>query len=168
MGRESFDWSSRLEPSTFSALRQAGWHYDRNVDVSAVISSLEEQGYTSSPVIVQFLASIFGLKVESAREAGPNFSNDEPFLVDPAGVGARHRDEAIKIGVEIGGSWFPVGWWLSYCHVFMEHGGALAAYANGLIWSLGGTPDEGLDLMVSASRPLVCVYAPEGVPPWPK
>lgn len=162
------DLESCLEHSTVSALRLAGWHPERRVDLTAVLSVLDEQGYTSSRIITDFLESFCGLKVEPARVAGPNFSNDEPLLFDPVGVGRRHQDESVMIGGELGGSWFPIGWWLSYCHVFMEHNGGMAAYANGLIWSLGSTPCESLDLMVSASRPLVCVYAPKGMKPWPR
>ena len=66
-----------------------------------------------------------------------------------------------------GGFVFP-GRGGSFCHVFMNQNGAMAAYANRMIWSLGRTPHEGLDLMISANRPLVCVYAPEGMPPWPR
>lgn len=162
------DWTSRLEPSTVSALRLAGWRPERRADLSAVIPPLEAQGYMASPIIKEFLEAILGLSVEPACEVGPNFSNDEPLLVDPAGVGKRDRGEAAAIGTKIGGEWFPVGWWLSYCHVFMEQKGAVAAYANGMIWSLGGAPCEGLDLMISASRPLVCVYTPKGMKPWPR
>lgn len=167
MTGEPADFGSRLEPSTVAALLAVGWHPGRRVDVSAAVQALEAQGYTKSPVIVDFLESFGGLKIGPAREDGPNFSNGEPFLVDPVGVG-RHQDEAEAIGAAIGGSWFPVGWWLSYSHVFMDQEGALSACANELIWSLGSNPCEGLDLMVSANRPLVCVYAPKGRKPWPR
>ena len=159
---------SRLEPSTVEALNLAGWYSGRRADLSAVVPLLELQGYAANPAAVKFLESFLGLKVEPANTAGPNFSNDEPLLVDPLGVGRRHHAESVAVGAEIGGSWFPVGWWLSYCHVFMNQNGAMAAYANRMIWSLGRTPHEGLDLMISANRPLVCVYAPEGMPPWPR
>lgn len=168
MDDESLGLESRLERSTLSALRRAGWLPGRRVDLCAIVPPLEVQGYVPSPVVVDFLGSFSGLKVEPARETGPNFSNDEPLLVDPVGVGNRHRDESVTIGTVIQGSWFPVGWWLSYCHVFMNQEGAMAGYANGMVWNLGETLHEGLDLMISASRPLVCVYAPKGMKPWPR
>lgn len=168
MPGEPEDWVSRLDPATVSALRLAGWQPGRRMGIAEVVLPLELRGYFRSDVIDGFLESFLGLTVEPARAAGPNFVNGEPFIVDPMGVGKRHQDESVAIGAAIGGSWFPIGWWLSYSHVFMEREGALAAYANGLIWSLGNTPDEGLDLMVSATGPLVCAYAPEGMRPWPR
>ncbi|MFE4828725.1 SUKH-3 domain-containing protein [Streptomyces sp. NPDC056672] len=168
MSGESEDFTSRLNPATVSALRQAGWYPGRHLDVSSDIQSLEAQGYIPSPLATAFLESFRGLKIGPARENGPNFINGEPFFVDAVGAGGRHQDESSAIGSALGGSWFPVGWWLSYSHVFMRPDGAVAAYANGLIWSIGSTPYEGLDLMVSADRPLICVHAPEGMKPWPK
>lgn len=161
------DWVSRLEPSTTLALRRAGWHPGRDVDMADAFLLLKEKGYASSRVVAGFLETFAGLKVEPAVAVGPNFSNDEPFLVDPVGAGRRHRDEAMEIESILGGRWYPIGWWLSYCHVFMERLGAMSAYASGMIWHLGKTPFEGLDLMISANRPLVCVHAPEGAAPWP-
>ncbi|WP_411970434.1 SUKH-3 domain-containing protein [Saccharothrix longispora] len=168
MSREPVDFTSRLSLTTVSALRLAGWYPGRRVDVSSDVSSLEAQGYVSSSLATEFLESFQGLKIGPAREGGPNFLNGEPFLVDAIGVGGRHQGESSEIGSVIGGSWFPIGWWLSYSHVFMRADGALAAYANGLIWSIGSTPSEGLELMVSADRPLICVHAPEGMKPWPR
>lgn len=136
--------------------------------MSSDIRSLEAQGYVPSLLATEFLESFRGLKIEPAQENGPNFINGEPSFVDAVGDGGRHQDESLVIGSVIGGSWFPIGWWLSYSHVFMRQDGALAAYANGLIWSIGSTPREGLDLMVSADRPLICVYAPEGMKRWPE
>jgi hypothetical protein len=165
---ERADFTSRLNPATVSALRLAGWFPERHLDVSSDIHSLEAQGYIPSPLATEFLESFQRLKIGPAREDGPNFINGEPFFVDAVGVGGRHQDESSAIESVMGGSWFPIGWWLSYSHVFMRQDGALAAYANGLIWSIGSTPCEGLDLMVSADRPLICVHAPEGMKPWPK
>jgi len=164
----SGNFLARLNPTTVSALRLAGWYPGRHVDVSSDIRSLEAQAYIAHPAVVSFLESFQGLKIGPAREDGPNFINGEPFFVDAVGAGRRHQDESLAIGSTMGGSWFPVGWWLSYSHVFMRQDGALAAYANGLIWNIGSTPWEGLDLMVSADHPLLCVYAPEGMKPWPR
>ncbi|TKT00759.1 SUKH-3 domain-containing protein [Streptomyces lasalocidi] len=159
---------SGLKPETAAALRLAGWHPGRRIDVSSDARALEELGYVPSPPATEFLAAFGGLRIVPSREDGPNFVNGEPLLVDAVGVGRRHQDEAAVIASVLGGSWFPIGWWLSYSHVFMGQDGAMAAYANGLIWSLGQTTREALDLMVSADRPLVCVHAPEGVKPWPR
>ncbi|MFD5823975.1 SUKH-3 domain-containing protein [Lentzea sp. NPDC060358] len=168
MAGEPVDFFSRLNPTTVSALRVAGWYPGRYVYVSSNINCLEAQGCTPSSAALCFLESFCGLKVGPAREDGPNFFNGEPFFVDAAGVGGRHQDESLAIGSAIGGVWFPIGWWLSYSHVFMREDGAMSAFANGLIWSVGNTPHEGLDLMVSADRPLICVHAPKGMKPWPK
>jgi hypothetical protein len=136
--------------------------------VSAVSLALEEEGYVSSPVATRFLRAFSGLKIEPAVVAGPNFSNDEPVLVDPVGVGRRHRDESMEIGSVLGGDWYPIGWWLAYSHVFMESSGAMSAYADGLIWDLGRSPFEGLDMMVSVTRPLICLHASVDMTPWPE
>ncbi|MET7830577.1 SUKH-3 domain-containing protein [Streptomyces sp. NPDC005386] len=168
LGEDPADFASRSHPATVSALRQAGWYPGRHVDVSSDIQALEAQGYIPSSLATAFLASFRGLKIGPAREDGPNFVNGEPFFVDAVGAGGRHQDESVVMGSALGGSWFPVGWWLSYSHVFMRSDGAVAAYANSLIWSIGNTPYEGLDLMISAVSPLTCVHAPEGMKPWPQ
>lgn len=121
------DFTSGSTPTRMAALRLAGWFPGRCVDVSSDIRSLEGQGYVPSPVTTDFLASFRGLKIGPAREDGPNFISGEPFFVDAVGAGGRHQDEASVIGSVIGGSWFPVGWWLSYSHVFMRQDGAVAA-----------------------------------------
>ncbi|GII55107.1 hypothetical protein Pth03_34960 [Planotetraspora thailandica] len=156
-----------LDPITADCLRSAGWHRGRRVDVSVAIRSLESQGYVAGRTIVSFLESLWGLRLDPANEEGPNFINGEPFIVDPVGVGRRHRDEADEIYSAIGGSWFPIGWWLSYSHVFMDQSGALVAFADGLIWRIGDNLLDGLRFMVQADRPLMCIHAPEGRKPWP-
>ncbi|MGY3334884.1 hypothetical protein ACVW0K_000983 [Streptomyces filamentosus] len=168
MGGESAGFTSGLCPETVTALRLAGWTPERRLDVTSEIRSLETQGYVPSAVATSFLQEFRGLKVGPAREDGPNFINGEPFFVDPVGAGSRHRDESLEIGSVLGGSWFPLGWWLSYSHVFMRQDGAVVAYADGLIWDLRSTPGEALDLMVSANRPLVCLHASHGMKPWPR
>ncbi|MER5971900.1 SUKH-3 domain-containing protein [Streptomyces sp. NPDC002055] len=167
MDAESQDPVLSLDPGTVAALEASGWHPGRRVDVSAEVQALEARGYVTSRTVLGFLESFSGLRVEPVNEQGPNFINGEPFIADPVGVGNRHQDEAVAIGSALNGAWFPIGWWLSYSHVFMERSGALVACANGLIWSLGDTPLAGLDFMVRADRPLVCVHAPAGVRPWP-
>lgn len=100
-------------PATFSALRQAGWYPGRHLDVSSDIQSLEAQGYIPSPLATAFLESFRGLKIGPAREEGPDFIDGEPFFVDAVGAGGRHQDESSAIGSALGGSWIPLGWWLS-------------------------------------------------------
>ncbi|WP_170313775.1 SUKH-3 domain-containing protein [Streptomyces filamentosus] len=168
MRGESAGFTSGLCPETVTALRLAGWTPERRLDVTPEIRSLETQGYVPSAVATSFLEEFRGLKVGPAREDGPNFINGEPFFVDPVGAGSRHRDESLEIGSVLGGSWFPLGWWLSHSHVFMRQDGAVVAYADGLIWDLRSTPGEALDLMVSANRPLVCLHASHGMKPWPR
>ncbi|WP_206431715.1 SUKH-3 domain-containing protein [Streptomyces sp. ADI97-07] len=161
------DVFSRLPVATVASLEAAGWHAGRRVDVSDATRTLESYGYVTSPVVLGFLESLWALKVQPANEDGPNFINGEAFIVDPLGVGKRHRDEAVAISAALGGSWCPIGWWLSYSHVFMEESGAMVACANGLIWGLGDAPESGLDFMVRAHRPLACLHVPEGMKAWP-
>ncbi|UPZ27583.1 SUKH-3 domain-containing protein [Streptomyces sp. LRE541] len=94
MSGEPADFTSRLNPATVSALRQAGWYPERHLDVSSDIQSLATQGYIPSPVATAFLESFRGLKIGPARENGPNFINGEPFFVDTVGAGGRHQDES--------------------------------------------------------------------------
>lgn len=150
-----------------SALLSSGWSVERSIDIESPLHYLLGRGYSASPLIVEFLKSFWGLKVFPVCEEGANFINGEPFLVDPVGVGRRHYEESLFIASIVDGDWFPVGWWLSYSHVFMNQEGVMVAYANGLVWSLGGTPCEALNLMVGSIGSLVCVHSPEGVEPWP-
>jgi SUKH-3 immunity protein len=150
------------------ALGRAGWRHDRHVEVGSVLAELDSCGYSSNSKFKELLESISGLKVQPVNEEGPNFVNGEPLTVDPVGVGVRHRRDVETIHDAIGGEWFPIGWWLSYSHVFLGSSGSMVALADGLIWGLGEGVLSGMRLMLLADRPLSCLYCPDGRKAWPR
>ncbi|MEV4638117.1 SUKH-3 domain-containing protein [Actinoplanes sp. NPDC049548] len=165
------DEALRLEsasPELLAALEAAGWDRDRDVAIDHVVEELAAQGYEINTYAAAFLRSLCGLRIDPANEDGPNFQNTEQLIVDPLGVGRRHRPEAVEVESLIGESVFPVAWWLSYSYVHVAASGRMVAFSSGLTWSLGNTPEQGLDMAVRASEPLVCIGSRSGQARWPK
>ncbi|GLZ34943.1 hypothetical protein Lesp02_71300 [Lentzea sp. NBRC 105346] len=155
-------------PDVLKALVASGWYPGRTADIVGTLSRLTKVGYRATPLAMELLTNVLDLRIDPLNEQGVNFVNSEPLLIDPIGVGSRHVDEAQRIGAVLGEELFPVGWWLSYSHVYLGSSGALVAYASGLVWRLGDTPRDGIEFAVRAHRRLECLYAEEGVTPWPK
>jgi hypothetical protein len=155
-------------PDVLKALAASGWYPGRTADIESTLSRLTKVGYRATPLAVELLTSVLDLRIDPLNEQGPNFVNSEPLLIDPIGVGSRHVDEARRVGAVLGDELFPVGWWLSYSHVYLGSSGALVAYSSGLVWGLGDTPRDGIEFAVRAHRPLVCLHAEGGTTPWPQ
>lgn len=150
------------------ALEVSGWFRGRRADVGEVVAELAADGYRSNPYAISFLEALSGLRIEPLTTAGPNFVNAEPLIVDPGGVGRRHRPEAEEVESALGEEVFPVAWWLSYSYVYVTASARMVAFSAGLIWLLGDTPGQGLDLAVRASSDLVCIGYRAGQSPWPR
>ncbi|GAA1693176.1 SUKH-3 domain-containing protein [Fodinicola feengrottensis] len=149
------------------ALAKAGWTMGRQMDIESVVGEMVGIGYAENVHATSLLRDLLGLRIEPSNEQGANFTNAEPFIVDPLGAGRRHTDELDEMVQSLGGSYFPVGWWFCYSHVFVESAGSVVAYSAGLIWRLGASVEEGLEMMVRAHRPLVCIHSRKGQTPWP-
>jgi hypothetical protein len=157
----------RFHPSVVTALEAAGWVPGRSADVRKVLADLVTGGYAPNPFTIGLLEALYGLRIDPVNADGPNFQNTEPFIVDPLGVGRRHREEAAEVRAAVGEDVFPVGWWLCNSHVHVTASGRVVAFSSGLIWHLGHTPEEGLDMAVRASSPLVCIGSRQGQRRWP-
>lgn len=139
-----------FHPEVQGALREAGWFPGRQVDVEKW-SALEDGGYVFHDMAREILAGIDDLTITPVRETGPNFVNDDPFVVDPAeGWGSRGIAEDIED--QFGGQYFPLGAWLSYSTVFVESSGRVVVAGFGPIWELGTTFEDALDLLVRSSQ----------------
>ncbi|MER5217621.1 SUKH-3 domain-containing protein [Streptomyces sp. NPDC002838] len=156
-----------LRPDTLAALSVSGWRPHRCVSISHWIEPLADEGYRVHPLAEEVLATMGGLTIEPTNRVGPNFSNDEPFAFDPLAAGAGQRDMAVEVESVLGGTYFPIGEWLSYSSVFMESEGRVIATGLGWIWELGPTFEEALELAVFADRPLICLHSDPGLDPWP-
>lgn len=156
-----------MHPEVPAAMRASGWLPGRIVDPAEWVSPLVGEGYHASPLAVEVLSSLGGLVIEPVNVRGPNFSNDEPFDFDPIAAGSGQRELAQEIEEILGGSYFPLGEWLSCSSVFLETEGRMVASGMGWIWELGRTFEEGLELAVRAHRPLVCLHSDPGLDPWP-
>jgi len=156
-----------MHPALAEALENAGWNSRRSMDVRDVVAELVDDGFTPNSFAIGALKALLGLRIEPLNTSGPNFQNTEPLLVDPLGVGKRHRLEAVEVEKVVGETVFPFGWWLSYSYVYMTSSGKVVAFSSGLVWLLGETPEQGLDLAVRAQVPLTCIGAREGQRPWP-
>lgn len=156
-----------MHPDVLSAIRTSGWRSGRRVHVDHWISSLCGEGYRVTPLAEEVLFSLGGLVVEPANSRGPNFRNDEPLNFDPISAGSGQHELALEVENILGGSYFPIGEWLSYSSVFLEAEGRMVATGMGWIWELGKTFEEGLELAVRAHRSLTCLYSDPGMDPWP-
>ncbi|MEU3512222.1 SUKH-3 domain-containing protein [Streptomyces longwoodensis] len=157
-----------LCPELQSALRAAGWYPERRFDITQWVTSLQQEGYVLNPPAEKVLSTLGGLVIEPVNRMGSNFSNDEPFSVDPVSAGAGQHALALEIGEILGGQYFPIGEWLSYSTVFIEFGGNVVAAGLGWIWGLGDTFESALELAICAHRPLVCLHSDPGLDPWPR
>jgi hypothetical protein len=157
-----------LRPDLLHALRSAGWQPDRKVSVGPWLEALQREGYVPHREAEEILAALGGLEIEPVNRSGLHFSNDEPFKIDPIAAGSGHRDLALEIEKILGGTYFPIGEWLSYSSVFIEAGGRVVAAGLGWIWEMGRTFEGALELAVFADRPLLCLHTDPGLDPWPK
>ncbi|MEU4445664.1 SUKH-3 domain-containing protein [Actinosynnema sp. NPDC050801] len=156
-----------LSPDVLRALGDAGWHSQRSMDVSPWLNSLQREGYLPSPLAQEILGTLGGLEVYPINSFGSNFRNQEPFNFDPIKAGSGQRELALEVEKYLGGSYFPIGEWLSYSSVFIEAEGRAVSAGLGWIWEMGSTFEEALTLAVCADRPLRCLHADPGLEPWP-
>ncbi|MFD5622408.1 SUKH-3 domain-containing protein [Streptomyces yangpuensis] len=157
-----------MSPDLLQALRGAGWHPQRRVGVNSWINSLQREGYLSSPQVEEILAALGGLVIEPINWSGPNFTNGEPFNLDPISAGSGQLGLASEIERVLGGRYFPIGEWLSYSSVFIGVDGRVVAAGLGWIWEMGSTFEEALELAICANRPLICLHSDPGLDPWPR
>jgi SUKH-3 immunity protein len=160
----SFD---QMHPALMEALKAAGWFPSRFVDVKDVVRDLVAEGYAPNPFAIGVLESLYGLHIEPVGTVGSNFENSDPLIIDPIGVGKRHRPEAFEVEEALHETIFPIAWWLSYSHLYVAASGKTIAFSSGLVWLLGQTPEEGLDLAIRAKGELICVGARPGQRRWP-
>ncbi|MFC8845399.1 MULTISPECIES: SUKH-3 domain-containing protein [unclassified Micromonospora] len=156
-----------LPPPLVGALEASGWFWGRKVDVGEIVAELVEQGYRSNPFAVSFLEAFSGLRIPPLNSEGPNFANTESLIIDPGGVGRRHRSEAAEVESVVNEDVFPVAWWLSYSYVYITASARMVAFSSGLIWLLGDSLERGLDMAVRASAELTCIGSRAGQPRWP-
>lgn len=163
------DKSSMFSESAVAELLRAGWSPGRTIDISAWVSELDDQGYKLSDVADEALKTYGGLEAGPVEIAGPNFSNDEPIIIDPILAGSGHRSLAIELSSELGGNWYPFGEWLSSASVFIRDDGYVAATGLGWIWEMGESAEEAIEFALMANHPLKClrVLTP-GEKPWPE
>lgn len=155
-----------LPPPLIGTLEAAGWFWGRKAGVGEVVAELVAQGYRSNPFAISFLESFSGLRIAPFNSDGPNFANTEPLIVDPIGVGRRHRSEAAEVESAAAEDVFPVAWWLSHSYVYVTPSARVLAFSSGLIWLLGDSLERGLDLAVRASSELICIGSRPGQPRW--
>jgi hypothetical protein len=149
-------------------LESAGWTPDRKYAVSSWVDELGSQGYHLTEIAAAALGSYGGLELNPVNTEGPNFSNEEPLILDPILAGSGHYALAEELERELGGSWYPLGEWLSRASVFVSTSGWTVATGLGWIWELGSSVDDAIEFALMAHRPLVClrVLSP-GAKPWP-
>jgi hypothetical protein len=156
-----------LPPPLVGALEASGWFWGRKVDVNDIVAELVEQGYRSNPFATSFLEAFLGLSIAPLNIERPNFTNTESLIIDPGGVGLRHRSEAAEVESVVNEDLFPVAWWLSYSYVYVTASARMVAFSSGLIWLLGDTLERGLDMAIRASAELTCIGSRAGQAMWP-
>jgi hypothetical protein len=157
-----------FSPEVRLALESAGWSSDRDFDIAEWVHELGAQGYRLSAVAERALRRYGGLEVGPINEQGPNFSNDEPLVVDPILAGSGHYALAEELSREIGEEWYPFGEWLSSSSVFVSRSGWVVATGLGWIWELGKSVEEAIEFALMADHPLRCLkVVTPGAKPWP-
>lgn len=149
------------------ALRDEGWSPDREVDITYWVEYLELEGYGINPTARFFLESFGGLSISPLNREGPNFKNGEPLTIDPMACGSGHRYMAMEVEGVLGGSFYPVGEWLSYANTFIGDDGRIVSTGMGWVWGLGENLADSLELAIFANRPLKCLYSDPGLESWP-
>jgi hypothetical protein len=109
--------------------------------------------------MTEVLASLHGLTVVPLVEQGSNFRNDEPLLVDPLGVGVRHRREAAELEEWFRVKFCPLGWWLTGSHVYFSAEGLVVASAPGVVWEMGSDLASAIEFVLLANKPLVRLWS---------
>ncbi len=137
------------------------------MDVELPLETLKEAGFSFNAHAESVISTLYGLRVHPVDTESGEFINDDPLILKPE-LCRRHRSAAELIQKELGGNYVPLGWWLSSSYVFMEDSGRVVGYLGGLVWRLGESVEDALNLMVRADRPLVCGYVRPGRTPWPR
>ncbi|NRQ30965.1 hypothetical protein HII36_03840 [Nonomuraea sp. NN258] len=153
----------RPAPESRAALVRRGWAEDRRVDVSGVLAALRSAGYRIDPVMEEVLSCLAGIEAGPVNVEGTGFKNDEPFVVDPLGVGLRHLREANDLAEWFGAPFCPLGWWLCRSHVYFTSGGLVVASLPGVVWHVGDTLSRAIDFMLLADGPLVRLWSMDGL-----
>ncbi|GLZ11636.1 hypothetical protein Acsp04_18710 [Actinomadura sp. NBRC 104425] len=146
-----------------AALAAQGWTKDRSVDVSALIGRLEAVGFRVDDWMRGVLGSLVGIRVSPVNEDGVNFQNGDPFVVDPLAIGVRHFSEARELQDRFKVTFCPLGWWLCRSHVYFSTEGPVVASLPGVIWHVGSTLSEAIDMMLLGNRPLVRLLSEDGM-----
>lgn len=150
-------------------LSAAGWSRDREYDISNWLAELSNEGYRQSDVAMAALVSYGGLELNPINSEGSNFSNDEPLIFDPILAGSGHRVLAGELERELGGSWYPLGEWLSSSSVFVDTNGWTVATGMDWIWELGTSVENAIEFALMAHRPLICLRVLNpAADPWPQ
>ncbi|WP_166664485.1 SUKH-3 domain-containing protein [Actinophytocola oryzae] len=149
-------------------LKAAGWSPERRYDVSQWTAALSDEGYRESAVATAALVSYGGLELNPTNSEGPNFGNYEPLIFDPILAGSGHYALAEELQRELGGSWYPLGEWITSASVFVDTNGWTVATGMDWIWELGASVEDAIEFALAAHRPLIClrVLNPNS-DPWP-
>lgn len=144
----------KFSAEVLRALESAGWTPDRKVEVADLFSVLEEDGFHPHPLAREVLESFGGLVVEPVNLVGPGFHNDEPLTFKPIDA-AGHLSDLQDVEEALGGSYFPLGEWMTYSNVFLEAGGRMVATDGAVIWEMGDSFESGVEFALRAHHPLV-------------
>lgn len=143
----------------------AGWSENRREDVEDVEQALAGAGYELDENKLEALASLRGISVRlpTPQTMYAHFLNEDPFIVDPLGVGLRNITEARDLEGRLGFEFCPLGWWLCRSHVYFSTEGLTVAVLPGVIWRLGDTLDEAIEFMLLANAPLDRIESSDGL-----
>lgn len=159
---------TRFSAAVRRELVTGGWAPERSVDIAEWVEELGEQGYRLNEAADTILHAFGGLSFGPINIDGPNFSNDEPLVVDPILAGFGHRQLAEELEAALGGNWYPVAEWLSSSSVYVEDSGWFVATGMGWIWDLGHSIEEAVEFALMANHPLRCLaVVTPGLRPWP-
>lgn len=141
-------------------LNEAGWSQDRQVDVSAWISTMSAAGFVMHGPAIAILSSLGGLRIPPRISS---VCSTEELVFDPFVIGTfggrRFRWEEF-----LGTVLSPIGEYGHSCELFADEGGRLIGFWNSAsIFSWGDSLEENLCRMIFGTQMPTRTRLPVGV-----
>lgn len=94
-----------LNPKVAELLLASGWHQDRSVDVGGIVTILENEGFQSSSTAFELLASLNGLRVETAKHTILPYV----YVFNPIDAASGEYDRVLAWKKQLNIDLFPLG-----------------------------------------------------------
>ncbi|MFD8975416.1 MULTISPECIES: SUKH-3 domain-containing protein [unclassified Streptomyces] len=146
LGSNSF-WGT--EPAVRDSLEAAGWHPERQVDITRWVDMLEERGFRLNALALRIWENLGGLRIRSSPVRDPQSS----LYIDPVDACIDAPEESEKLAEVYGASFSPLGMWSIQHRSWISESGRVLAIGPGIVWELGTSFPEVLHFVVIGEAP---------------